>query len=275
MLRVLRIILIAMLGVSLIAAGILFYYNYTHEDVSRPVFQAASATMEVSVHATRQDLCAGLKAYDNLDGDITDRIMVQSISKFTESGTFQVRYIVFDNASNYAVCERTAHYTDYTPPRYRLTKPMVFNVGETVSFLDRISAEDCIDGDLSSRILLMESNVSNSVPSTYRVVLAVTNSMGDTATLPLSVQVKQRAPSSASITLSSYLVYQAAGTETDFRQYIAAVTDPLAEGEISKYSVTIDSSALRADEPGVYDVNYLYTGASGEPAEAILTVIVE
>ena len=137
MLRVIRIGLIALTVMLLIGAGILFYYNYTHEDISKPTFQASSATIEVSVKAERKDLCAGLHAYDNMDGDITDRIMVQSISNFSADDSFRVRYIVFDRASNYSVCERVARYTDYTPPTFALNKPMVFNVGDTVTYLDR------------------------------------------------------------------------------------------------------------------------------------------
>lgn len=275
MLRVIRIGLIALTVMLLIGAGILFYYNYTHEDISKPTFQASSATIEVSVKAERKDLCAGLHAYDNMDGDITDRIMVQSISSFSADDSFRVRYIVFDRASNYSVCERVARYTDYTPPTFTLNKPMVFNVGDTITYLDRISANDCIEGDISDRITLLESNVSSSTQGTYRIKVSVTNKMGDTAELPLTVLVRNASPSAPTITLSKYLLYQKAGELKNFRTLIASVSDPLLEEAAPKKNVKINSSGYDYQTPGTYDVYYYYTGASGETATAVLTVVVE
>ena len=275
MLRTIRILLIASFVLVLIGASILFYYNYTHNDVSKPVFQSDGDTMEVPVSVTRKELCAGLRAFDNVDGEITDRIMVQNISRFVSESTFRVRYIVFDNASNYSTCERTVRYTDYVPPKFRLSKPMRFNVGETVTFMDRITAEDCIDKNISDKLLLTESNVSNTTPGNYRAVVSVTNSMGDTAVLPLTVLVQSRSPSAPVIELSEYLVYQKAGEKQEFRSYLASVTDPLAEGDVSENSVKINTKSLDRNTPGVYEVYYYYTGASGETASAILTVIVE
>lgn len=275
MLRTIRILLIAFFVLVLIGASILFYYNYTHDDVSAPVFRSESDTMEVSVGATRKELCVGLRAFDNVDGEVTDRIMVQSISRFVSESTFRVRYIVFDNASNYSTCERTVHFTDYVPPKFHLSKPMRFNVGETVTFMDRITAEDCIDKNISDKLLLTESNVSNTTPGNYRAVVSVTNSMGDTAVLPLTVLIQSRSPSAPVIELSEYLIYQEAGKKQDFRSYLASVTDPLTEGDVSKNSVKINAKGLDRDSPGVYEVYYYYTGASGETASAILTVVVE
>lgn len=275
MLRTIRILLIVFFVLVLIGASILFYYNYTHNDVSEPVFRNESDTMEVSVSATRKELCAGLRAFDNVDGEITDRIMVQNISRFVSESTFRVRYIVFDNASNYATCERTVRFTDYVPPKFHLSKPMRFNVGETVTFMDRITAEDCIDANISDKLLLTESNVSNTTPGNYRAVVSVTNSMGDTAVLPLTVLIQSRSPSAPVIELNEYLVYQKAGEKREFRSYLDSVTDPLADGEVSKASVKINAKGLDRDTPGVYEVYYYYTGASGETASAILTVVVE
>ena len=275
MLRTIRLLLIVFFSVALIAAGILFYYNYTHEDVSAPVFQSDSDTMEVSVNATRKDLCAGLRAYDNVDGEITNRIMVQSLSQFVADSTFRVRYIVFDSASNYATCERTVTYTDYVPPKFQLSKPMRFNVGETVTFMDRISAVDCLDRNISDKILLTESNISNSTPGTYSTAVSVTNSMGDTAVLPLTVLIQNRSPSAPEIRLSQYLLYLGVGQKYSFRSMIESVKDPLTEDAISPDAVKINISGVDRDTPGVYEVYYYYTGESGETTSAILTVIIE
>ena len=149
MLRPIRITLVVLFVLLLLGAGGLYYYNYTHEDVSRPAFTVDEERLEVSVNDPREAFTRGLRAFDNVDGEITDRIMVQSVSQFNEDMTFTVRCIVFDDASNYATCERTAVYSDYTPPHFSLSQPMVFGVGETVTFMDRVSAVDCIDGNIT------------------------------------------------------------------------------------------------------------------------------
>lgn len=279
MLKTIRVLLILFFVLALIGAGVLFFLNYTRTDISAPTIVADADVLEVSVKASKADLCAGLRAYDNMDGDISDRIMVRSLTQFTDpaQAEFRVSYIVFDNASNHTSCERTVRYTDYTHPRFHMSKPLIFNVGETVSFLDRISATDCIDGNITGRITLAESTVSNNVPGSYRALITVTNRMGDTVNLPLTVLVVNQTPAAPKITLKDYLIYVQQGEEPDYRSYLSTLTDPLDDSgeEISTRKVKIASSTVDTSEPGVYDVYYYFTGLSGETAAAILTVIVE
>ena len=203
--------------------------------------------------------------------------MIRSISQFTDrdSGTFRVSYIVFDSASNYATYERTVRYTDYTSPHFRMSKPMIFNVGDTISFLDRISATDCIDGNITGRMILSESTVSNSIPGTYRAVISVTNRLGDTATLPLTVMVVNHSASAPKITLSKYLIYYKEEENVKFRDYVLSVTDPLSETGANPRLIRVNTAEVDASTPGVYPVYYYYTGTSGEIATTILNVVIE
>lgn len=275
MLRPIRIIIVILFVLLLIGAGGLYYYNFSHEDVSRPAFVVDEARLEVSVQDEREEMTRGLRAYDNVDGDITDRIMVQSVSQFNEDKTFTVRCIVFDDASNYSTCERTAVYTDYTPPRFSLTRPMVFGVGQTVTFMDRVAAVDCIDGNITDKMILTESTVNSTVPGTYRVRISVTNRMGDTSILPLTVLIRNPTPASPTVTLKENLIYLEVGEKPALRNYVDSVTDPLSEETVPVRRVRIDDSGLNVNTPGVYEVNYFYLGGSGETATAILTVIVQ
>lgn len=279
MLKTIRVLLILFFAAALIVAGILFYLNYTRTDVSAPTIVSNIASLEVSVKATKADFCAGLQAYDNMDGEITDRIMVRSVSTFSdpENAEFRASYIVFDDASNYATWERTVRYTDYTHPRFHMSKPLIFNVGETVSFLDRISATDCIDGNITGRMSLTESNVSNTIPGSYKVQVSVTNRMGDNVSLPLTVLVINQTTAAPKIALKEYLVYVPQGETPNFRSYLSSLTDPLDESgeEISVLKAKVNFSEFDASTPGTYDIYYYFTGLSGETATAILTVIVE
>ena len=155
---------------------------------------------------------------------------------------------------------------------------MTFNVNETIRFDGSVIAEDLLEGDISGRIKLEKSTVVNSTPGTYQVVLSAANQMGDTVTLPLSIQIVDNSRTRAEITLRKYLVYTSAGGELDFSQFLSKVTDPMEKDQdavISLSSVTINDSNVRLSTPGTYEVYYYYTGISGETATAILTVVVE
>ena len=278
MMKLIRNVLVVLFCAALVGASGLFFYVRTTEDNTPPEFHIDTDPIEVSVTDPASALLQGLTATDNRDGDLTQEIRIRSRSSFIRDAEFTVSYIVFDQASNYSSCSRHARYTDYVPPRFRLTRPMTFNVNETIRFDGSVIVEDLLEGDISGRIKLEKSTVVNSIPGTYQVVLSAANQMGDTVTLPLSIQIVDNSRTRATITLREYLVYASAEQEPDYAQFLSKVTDPMEKDQdaaISLSSVTINDSNVRLSTPGTYEVYYYYTGVSGEIATAILTVVVE
>ena len=278
MLRYVRVVLVVLFCLALAGAVGLYVYNYTHEDTSPPAFRSGTDLLEVSVTDSEQALLGQLWAYDNVDGDVTAKIHVKSISTLINETDVNVSYIVFDAASNYATYTRTVRYVDYTPPKFGLNAPMIFNVGESVNFGSTVTVTDVRDGNISGRLKLEESTVITSTPGTYSVKLSATNRMGDEIRIPLTVQIIDNSFTRPHIALNNYLIYVQTGERLNFRSYLAEVTDPLdkdQEEPISLYKVTINSSGVDLSTPGVYEAYYYYTGISGEIATVILTVIVE
>lgn len=278
MLRYVRIILIILFCLALIGAAGLYFYTYTHEDTSPPAFRSGTDLLEVSVTDPEEALLAELSAYDNVDGDLTSKIRIKDVSSLINETDVNVTYIVFDEASNYATYTRTARYRDYTPPRFDLLRPMIFNVGETVSFSSSVTVTDLRDGNISGRLKLEESTVISNTPGTYSATLTAANRMGDTITLPLTIQIIDNSTTRPAITLSKYLIYVARGEEPDWKSYLDQVTDPLSKTEdktVSNSKVTVNAARVDTSVPGVSEVYYYYTGLSGEIATVILTVIVE
>lgn len=278
MLKQIRILLVLLFLLALGGAAGLYFYNYTHEDTSPPVFRSDADVIEVSVLDPEETLLHGLYAYDNVDGDISANIRVTKVSTLINETDATVSYIVFGEASNYAVCSRTVRYLDYTPPRFSLRQPLVFNLGETVSFKDSIIVTDKRDGNISGRLKLEETTVVNNTPGAYRAVFSATNKMGDTVYLPLTVQITENSFSRPKIELTSYLIYIPQGERPLYRRFVDTVTDPLSDSDdktvpISK--VAINSAGVDPSTPGVYEAYYYYTGISGEVVTAILTIIVE
>jgi len=274
MLRTIRVILVTLFVLTALGFATLVVYQFTHDDTAPPVITSDSDLLELSVTATEQELKQGLKAYDNMDGDITDRIVVQRISHLVNATDATVTYLVFDNASNAATYQRTLRYTDYQKPRFYLTKALTYNVGETITLRDRLGARDVIDGDLTDSILVSESNASNTVPGYYAITVQVTNSAGDTAVLPLTVTVQNQSVTTPRILLREQLVYVDAGQSVNYASYLLSATDPMLSGTQNS-QVTINDEDADLSTPGVYEVYYYLLGKSGETATAILTVVVE
>lgn len=275
LLKTIRILLIAAFVLVAAAFVTVVVYQYTHEDVQPPVFTAdpGSDVLEISVNASDRDLCAGLHAYDNVDGDLTDRIVVKSVSPLVNATDAVITYLVFDESSNAATYTRTLRYTDYSRPRFALSQPLVFSVGDKVTLLDRLSAYDALDGDLTGRILLTQSMISVSVAGNYPINLQVTNSAGDTSMLTLTVLMQNPSPSRPTLKLTDYLIYVRTGESVDWESFVESVYDPLTgTGKVKDVICNADSVDLETE--GVYEAYYYYVGKE-ETATAILTVVVE
>ena len=278
MLKFVRIALVILFVLALAGAAGVFFYNYTHEDTSAPAFRSDADLIEISVTDPSDALLQGLRAYDNVDGDLTSKIRVKEISKLINDTDVVATYIVLDEASNSATCSRTVRYTDYQSPHFALTRAMIFNVGESISFREAVVVTDQREGNISGRLKLEESTVINNTPGTYTARLSATNRMGDKVDLPLTIQVIDNSVTRPKITLSKYLIYADRGSNPHYRTYLKEIIDPMAEDQetpIQPYTVSINYAGVDTDTPGVYEAYYYYTGISGEIATVILTVIVE
>ena len=146
----------------------------------------------------------------------------------------------------------------------------MYPAGQTVTLLDRLTASDVLDGDISSGIRITSQNVINSQPGVYSVTAQVDSRLGNSVVLPLKVVITTGGPQL--ITLSDYLVYLPRGSAFDAAGYIQSVTAPdgtaLSAGQVSIES-PVDTSV-----PGTYHVGYSVT-AQGQSYTVYLAVVVE
>lgn len=273
----LNVTLILIFLVVAIAFMGVFLYQYMTVDRTAPVITCDGGSLTLSVTATDAELCTGLTATDNVDGEITDRIIVRGVSRLTGSNTAYVSYVVFDSSSNFCTFSREVTYTDYQAPRFALSAPMLFDVGSKVTILDRLTATDVIDGDITDRVHLTQSDLATGTEGSYRIQLQVSNSTGDTSVVNLTVLIENRSLRHPQIELSEYLVYVERGQEytaEDFRSYLVSVlqTRDGREGELSDVTVT---GTVDGSRRGCYDVAFSYTNQSNYTSTVILTVVVE
>ena len=244
------------------------YNKKQNKDI--PTLTSDTELLEISVKDGPEALMTGLTAHDKTDGDITERIIVASMSHFLEPGTVNVKYVVFDAHNNAATLTRQVHYTDYTPPRFSLSKAPVYLRGQNFDLLRHISATDPLDGDISSGVRLVSGTVSNYATGEYPIVFEVSNSCGQRSQVEIWVCFTDKA-SSVRITLKDYIVYTDQGAPFDPYSHIQSVTG--ADGtDLDKQNITVEGN-LDTGTPGCYQLTYTYADGTAQ-GQTRLTVVV-
>ncbi len=275
--RNLRIIVVTLFIVISIVFSVLFSYDRMVLDHEAPTIICDGRPLEVSVSATDIELCAGLSAYDNVDGDITDRIVVRKISQLLDANSAIIYYAVFDSSSNYCTFQRNVTYTDYQKPRFSLSQPLIYNHSAQVILQDRLYASDVLDGDISNRVCLISSNLSSNAIGEYPITLQVTNSTGDTAIVTLTVSIQNYTSQHPIIYLDEYLLYIDSRTVLD----VESLRDHIVSVRSSAYGDTVDPSEVKISgeinykKKGSNNITFSYTNEAGYDYSVILTVVRE
>lgn len=268
--RYLRMVTVILFVASVLFAAWANYHYYSQLNTDYPSITSAVEELQISVQAPPEAMLEGLTATDATDGDLTDRIMVASVSHFLEPGTVRVKYVVFDSHNNSATLTRRVHYTDYTPPTFSLDKTPVYTVGSSMDLLKQVKVQDCLDGDITDRIRVLSNMVNNYSVGVYPVVLEVSNSCGDTAQITIWVTYLSK-ENTANVALHQYIVYHEQGETFDPKQWITSVTDR-NNNALDKSKIEVLGN-LDVDTPGVYSLAYNYT--DGKLAgQSTLTVVV-
>lgn len=307
-------IILAILCLASAFAGYRYYEKKQAEiDTEGPVLKAMEEELVVSIQATEEELKAGVSARDERDGDVTDSIVIESIEKDPEGGqnSFLVTYVAFDDSSNLGRLTRSLTYSDYRKAHFSISEPLRFPENQKLSLFNYLTADDCIDGDVTPFITLSgDENLLEGEPQAglYDCTVSVTNSVGDTTSLPLQVEIYEDSYEERSlrpsIQLKENLVYLKTGESFDPTAYVdyvndsgtcqidygemvsvyengewTDVTEQIANGSELKW-VNISQigieSGVDVNTPGIYNVIYTYTAdRTGYDCAAYLMVVVE
>ena len=154
-----------------------------------------SEVISVPTGADDAALLAGVTATDAEDGDVTASLVVEGVSGRNDDGTVRVTYAAFDSNHHVTKATRAVRYTDYVKPRFALTQPLVCRTGGNRVLSSYVTAHDSIDGDLSGRVkIALTDGSSLAISGTHTAELRVTNSLGDTASVPVTVEVTAGIP---------------------------------------------------------------------------------
>ncbi len=297
-------------AVLVVSIGVFAAYNvreYRTRDTLGPVVGMEEEKIYVSVKDPESQLLSGMVATDAKDGDVTDLMMVESISPFVSPDTREVTYAAFDNDRHVTKAVRKMVYTDYTPVIFSLSAPFRFPVATgRRDYIANLTARDCLDGNISDKISFTSDSVFNAdTPGDYKVTLEVENSAGDSWQLPVTLSIYDSSAESGAprIALKDYLIYISPGDTIDPLDWIDHVTYKnmdyaLTDAEGTFAVDTSDWGKYEKEEfrerdpevnlglfevtdlvnyqtPGVYEIQYLLDDLDGNRGRVSLIVIVE
>lgn len=258
-------------------------WDHLRGENTPPQLTCESDTLEASIHDGDEVLLAGVRATDAEDGDLTAQVLVESVSRFVEQGVCRVTYAVQDSGNAVAKLTRTLHYTDYTPPQFSLTAPLVFDYGKSFDPADYVRVTDCVDGDISDtvRMTLMEEASSISGVGDWQVRFRATNSMGETVYLTTKVTVRNLSSTekrySPTIRLSQYLVYVPVGgtfNPLDYLQDVSVAAEDAAADNAALRERLRTTSNVDTSTAGTYTVTYTCSTVTGYSGSVDLIVVV-
>lgn len=308
-----RMILAILCLVCLGAGGFYVYTSRQDIDLEGPKLKAKADQIEASIETTEDELIKNVKAVDKKDGNVSDSILIENIKKKADGAAneFEATFVAFDKSNNFSKLTKTLVYTDYRKPHFSISQELRFPENQKLSLFDYIQADDCIDGNVSPFITVEGADELMGEPSKgiYDCKVTVTNSVGDSAELPLQVEIYEDSYEirsfRPSVVLTDYMIYHKKGEELDLTKLLdhvedqgycridygsmvtttnkkgeeETVTEQIANGSedrwvnISQISVFSD---VNINEEGIYSVMYSYTSAeSGYEGNTKLIVVVE
>ena len=248
-------------------------YQDVKADTTPPQIIDTMDSISISVNDSEEAFFQGLTATDDRDGDVTDRLRIERISRFDEDGALDVSFVAFDSANNMCRHHRTVYYHDYEPPRFTLTEPLMYNESETVGVMDRLKLYDSLEGNITHKVKLEDSNVNDSQPGVYEVTLRAVTDHGVDVCVRVPLNIKQYDSLAPQIILSEYLVYVKKGEEVHPEQYITDVRDyngfPIDLNMVFLY-YQVDTNQV-----GGGQIRYEVLDGHGRKGYSYLTVIVE
>lgn len=134
----------------------------------------------------------GATATDEVDGDLTSTIVIDSSNVNVEiPGFYSVWYSVSDLAGNSTNVSREVVISD-SPPTITLIGEVLIEIYQDEMYSDLgAHANDAVDGDISSQIVINSSAVDVALTGQYEVIYTVTDSGGSSVSLSRQVIVVQ------------------------------------------------------------------------------------
>jgi hypothetical protein len=259
--------------IVILALSVAALWGYTVFDAGRtdsvpPVISLGAEELSVSVQEYRRELLADVTAWDDVDGDVTKSVTIESVFGITEDNRVTVVYAACDRAGNVSKLERQVVFSDYQSPRFTLNQALVFEFGTAFDVMAAVGAEDMLDGDILRKVkaTMISNGLTVTEEGTHEVLFRVTNSLGDSVSLVLPVEVYPARRFDAELNLTDYILYVPQGGTFSDSDYLLSMQIPGIkidlQNKIPESVQLFITGNVDTDTPGVYPVTYMavYTG---------------
>ena len=227
------------------------------------------------------DYKAGLTATDNVDGDLTASIVVDSSEvKLDVAGVYQVTFQVTDKSGNVSALYSTfiqvkehADDADLLPPVLNGYSDHTFEFGvddaDDFDVLDGVTAVDNVDGDVTDAITADLSAVDFTEVGVYDVIIRAEDSEGNVASVTIKVTVQK----TTKPTLTVPAVYEHYLGEDAPNWLSMATASDIVDGDLTA-EVTVDTTGLILTFKDRYEIEYSVTDSFGNTTVKTTVVLV-
>ena len=167
--------------------------NVTVTDKAAPVFEGLRESFELTdKDKTAPDYLEGIKATDEIDGDITTAIKVDdSKVQYGKAGTYSVEYSVADISGNTSTAVTPVIIKDTISPSLIVIKSAInlFVTDEKPDYVSLVTAFDTVDGDVKDSLKVDDSSVQYKIPGDYTVNFSVQDKSGNVSEKSIPVKI--------------------------------------------------------------------------------------
>lgn len=244
-----------------------YSYKVTYENESINTPPVITAENKEIVQGQKIDLLEGVKATDEEDKDLTDKIEVIGKVDIDTPGTYEVTYKVADskNLETIKIIKITVVKNE---------EPVINTSDKTVTQntkfdeLKDVTATDKEDGNLTDKVEVIKNTVDTSEIGEYEVTYKVVDSYNQEITKTIKVSVvKDRDPV---INASDKTIY----LNEDFNELNNVTATDAEDGDLTK-EIKVIENTVNTKELGEYIVIYQVTDSAKNTTIKEIKVVVE
>ena len=154
--------------------------NYLNRDVVPPVIKL-NGNKNISIDTTTPYIEFGASATDNVDGNLTSKIIIKGKVDNSKIGKYIINYSVSDKSNNKIDINRTVTVLDKIKPIITINGSQSLSIEAGNSYIELgASATDNIDGNISSKVII-KNNVDITKKGDYTITYDVNDSSNNQA----------------------------------------------------------------------------------------------
>ena len=206
-----------------------------------------------------------ITATDNLEGNITNKIVVTGTVNVNINGVYKLTYTVSDISGNVITATRTIT-VDNTAPIISGTTNQTIVLNSMFNPSTGVTATDKLDGNITNKIIVT-GTVNVNANGVYILTYTVSDRSGNVKTAVRTITVDNTAPVISGITS------QTIALNAPFNPLTGVVASDKLDGNITNL-ITVTGS-VNVSVKGIYKLTYTVSDRSGNVKTVVRTITVD